>query len=127
MTEPKKPWFKQPSLREAIGQPARVKPEKFSGIRLEGETITYEKDTQPLAGVTASVESVGAIRQRATLTRTLGTGGLGLFLFKKKVDDRDLFLTIEGPAFQWLIDVDPKKQKDAREFAAKVNTAAKRA
>lgn len=95
---------------------------KFDKVKLDRTTIHYNREHQPVAGVTATVETVGALNTRITATRLLATGPLALALRKKK-DDRELFLTIDGPAFQWVISVDPKKQREAREFAAKVNTA----
>lgn len=83
-----------------------------------------EKGEFALAGVQASVESVGELQRRVTVTRMALTGPFA-FALKKKRDERDLFLTIEGPDFQWVIEVDPKKGADARQFAAKINTAAR--
>lgn len=100
--------------------------DKFEGVKLVKGEIEYGREKQPIAGVTATVESVGDLQSRITGTRLLMTGPFAL-AFRKKKDNRELFLTIDGPDFQWLVDVDPKKQKDAREFAAKVNTAARRA
>lgn len=41
-------------------------------------------------------------------------------------DEREPFLLIEGDGFGFVVDLDPKKQKEARGFAAKLNAAAGR-
>jgi hypothetical protein len=113
-------------------EPAKTKQSRglhahFEGVFVTGDTIKHKRESGPLAGATARVESAGAIRQRATVTRAVFTGGLGALMFKKKVDERELFLTIEGQGFAWVIEVDPKRGLKAREFAAKINGAAQSA
>ena len=71
---------------------------------------------------TARVETAGEVRRRITATRLVGTGVVGLF-WRKKLDDRELYLTVEGEGEAFVMDVDPKKGRGAREFAAKVNAA----
>lgn len=43
---------------------------------------------------------------------------------RKKKDERELFLLVEGEGFGFVVDLDPKRQREAREFAAKLNAAA---
>lgn len=83
------------------------------------------KEERPLAGVSATVESGSALDKRVTLTRV---AALGVFsLAAKKRQGGESYLIIEGPDFQWSIEVGRKDQAKAREFAAKVTTAARQA
>lgn len=79
-----------------------------------------KKTMQSLEGVHASVETAGSIETRRTMTRNV------LLLGKsKKVDNRELYLCITGPDFEWSLEMDPDKGAAGRRFAAKVNTAVK--
>lgn len=102
----------------------RVRGAKFEGAHLSGEGVRYKGTLVPLPA-TARVETAGEVRRRATLSRTVMTGGIGFFFLKKKVDDRELYLTVEGAGESFVLQVDPKKGKAAREFAAAVNSAAR--
>ncbi len=51
------------------------------------------------------------------------TGPLAFGLRKKK-DNREVFLTIEGDGFGFVQKVNPSDQKAARDFAAKLNAVA---
>lgn len=95
---------------------------KFEGAKLSAAGVSYKGTTVPLPA-TARVETAGDVRRRATLSRTVMTGGVGFFFLKKKVDDRELYLTVEGEGESFVMDVNPKKGRDAREFAARVNAA----
>ena len=95
---------------------------RFEGASLSGRGVTYRGTTVPLPA-TARVETAGEVRRRVTATRLVAGGGIGGLLFKKKVDDRELYLTVEGEGRSFVMDVDPKKGKQAREFAARVNSA----
>ena len=123
----------------------------FQGVKLKDGTISYRdglrRETFPVAGAEAWVESAGAIDRRLSLART-GGGALLLGPFgavlgaiaKKKVDDRQLFLLINGPGFAWSVEVPVDKvgmdgsrkgyakrqQKRARKFAAEVTAAGSR-
>jgi len=92
---------------------------------VDGEII-HGRDHHSLAGARATVDSAGAIDKRVTATRLILTGPLAFGLRKKK-DDRELFLLVEGDGFGFVEQLDPKKQKDAREFASRLNAAASRA
>ena len=76
----------------------------------------------PLEGVTAAVESGEELQSRVTATRLLATGVFA-FALKKKSGGTS-FLTIEGPGFAWVEEVDRKKKADAVKFAAAVRAAA---
>ena len=52
-------------------------------------------------------------------------GNVFAFGLRKKKDGRELFLTVEGDDFAFVVEFDPKRQAEARQFAAKINTAAK--
>lgn len=45
--------------------------------------------------------------------------------WRKKKDERELYLLVDGPAFQMVARVNPKQGDDARKFAAAINTAAR--
>jgi hypothetical protein len=94
----------------------------FEGVTMRGSQIKYKREAVPIEGARASVDTSGAIDKRVTATRLLLTGPFAFGLRKKK-DDRALFLLIEGGGSAFVVDVDPKKEKKAREFAAKVNAA----
>lgn len=78
----------------------------------------------PLAGLTARVEDSGTLNRRITATR-LVTIGVFALAAKKKQDDREVYLTIEGPDVAILRTVQFKKTPSAgtqaREFAAQLN------
>ena len=119
----------------------------FRGVTLKDGQISYRpgmrKEAHPVAGVRAWVETAGQLDRRLSLTRTgvgaVALGPLGAVLgaiAKKRVDDRQLFLVVEGPGFAWSIDVPIDKvsvdgnrgyarrqQKGARRFAAQVSAA----
>jgi hypothetical protein len=121
----------------------------FKSVSLDRDTISYRervrREHHPVAGVTATVETAGDIGRRLSATRTIGGGVLlGPFgavlgaVAKKKTDDRQLFLLIQGPDFAWAVDVELERGigaskvnartiKKAQKFAAAVNTAGKRA
>jgi hypothetical protein len=96
----------------------------FYGVQINGDgTITNRGQTVPMAGANARVESAGQIQSRITATR-LVTTGVFAFAFKKKNDDRELYLTIEGPGFGWVVSVSPNVGMQARQFAATLNAMA---
>lgn len=78
----------------------------------------------PLAGLTARVEDSGTLNRRITATRLVALGPFALAA-KKKQDDREVYLTVEGPDVAILRTVQmrnrPLAGTQAREFAAKLN------
>jgi hypothetical protein len=79
-----------------------------------------------LAGASATVDTAGELDKRVTATRLILTGPLAFGLRKKK-DSRELFVLVQGEDGSFLAEIDSKKQKEAREFALKINTLAARA
>ena len=79
-----------------------------------------------LSGVGAQVETGSALEKRVTATRLVAMGGVGGLLFKKK-SGGESWLTIEGPDVFWTVEVPRGEEQKARNFAAKVNEAAKAA
>jgi hypothetical protein len=100
--------------------------EKFEGVVLTDTTIHYRDEGGAVAGANAIVGTAGDIDRRITATRLILTGPFAFGLRKKK-DKRELYLTVEGSDFAFVVEVNPKKGADARKFAAKVNSASKRA
>ncbi|HXR74014.1 SHOCT domain-containing protein [Actinocrinis sp.] len=72
-------------------------------------------------GSLASVETEGQLTSRITVTRlaTLGVFALGA---RKKVDNRELYITVEGDGFQLVAKLPPTSGALARQFAAAYNT-----
>lgn len=100
---------------------------RFAGVVLDLDlgTIGYQSDLhRDVRGATAQVETAGDIDRRVTATRLMLTGPLAFGLRKKK-DQRELWLTIEGGDFAWAVPVKPKKSADARRFAALIHSASK--
>lgn len=88
-----------------------------------------EAPRHPVSGLTASVEDSGTVNRRLTATRMLLLGPLSLAV-PKKLDDRELFLTIEGPTTGLLRSVTLKDKSAStgaavRRFAMAINTAAR--
>lgn len=100
----------------------------FSGLRLTPTELIDGRSARaaryPLSGVVARVEDSGTLNRRMTMTRMALIGPFALAA-KKKQDDREVYLTIEGPEVAVIRTVPMKKDKKAgtraREFAAKVN------
>lgn len=97
--------------------------DKFEGVVIRNGEIRYGKEGGPIAGARASVETAGEIDKRITATRLVLTGPLAL-AWRKKKDQRELYLTVEGPGYGFVVTVDPKKGQDARSFAARINALA---
>lgn len=98
----------------------------LGGVTLARGRILYQGQAQPLSGVTAVVESVGQLQRRITATR-LATIGVFALAMRKKIDDRELYMTIAGPTFEWLVELPPNDGSAARQFASEINNAALRA
>jgi hypothetical protein len=107
----------------------------FGPIRLYERVVETPQGTAPLAGLRASVDTAGAmaVKSRATLTR-MAAGGLllgpvgllagGLAKKNKVMDKRELYILIESPTVNSVVQVAADKGLQARTFAAGVNTAA---
>jgi predicted nucleic acid-binding Zn-ribbon protein len=108
-----------PARRQATCLYASFGPVRYSG----GRVINNETgEGGSVKGARAAVETCGQLERRITVTRVLATGIFALALRKKK-DNRELFLSVEGDGFAFVVEVDPKKGLEARQFAAKINTA----
>jgi redox-regulated HSP33 family molecular chaperone len=95
----------------------RDESETFAGVTLwaDGRVESKQGGGGPVAGARATVETQGQIRGRRTV-KTLG-------LHQKKIDEREVFLTIEGQGWAISVQVDADKGGEARAFAAKINAA----
>ncbi|WP_433586359.1 SHOCT domain-containing protein [Microbacterium hydrocarbonoxydans] len=84
----------------------------------------------PVAGLVASVEEGGSVNRRFTVTRIVALGVLAAGV-PKKIDDRTLYLTIEGPQTVIVHEIPVKKSPQigasARTFAAALNQLSKAA
>jgi hypothetical protein len=83
------------------------------GIKIKDGVVSHGRNSGPVAGAHATVESVGEVQKR---------------LLRKNKDERQVFLTITGPDDSYTILVelkgDPKHQASARQFAARFNSLA---
>ena len=98
-------------------------------VSRDGETITFGKPgsfrtrKRPVAEVTAAtLESGATVGKRITATRLVT---LGVFALAAKKQTGKLYLTIEG-GDDWveLVEVPPKQERKAREFALLLNQRA---
>jgi hypothetical protein len=85
--------------------------------------LLTEKQSYPLAGAKASIETAGNIERRVTATRLLLTGPFALGL-RKKTDSRALYLIVEGRGWSLPLKLNPRTEAHARAFAAEINTIA---
>lgn len=99
----------------------------YSGIRLYPDgRMTYwhggvlEETTEP---ATARVETGAELDRRVTVTR-LAAMGLFALRFKKETGGES-WLTVENDTVFWVVEVDRKDDRKAREFAAAVNRASR--
>lgn len=109
---------------------ARFKMSLVDGVLTHFEG--FRKTTKPVTGVTATVDVSGAVNRRITATRAgagfVLAGPIGALVgaaARKKQDDREMFLLVEGPDFAWVEPVAAKHHAAARQFAAQINTAAR--
>lgn len=83
----------------------------------------------PLAGLTARVEDSGTLNRRITATRLVAFGVFALAA-KKKQDDREVYLTIEGANVAIMRTAQCKKTPaagaQARNFAVQLNMLSRR-
>ncbi|QKJ21003.1 DUF2510 domain-containing protein [Microbacterium hominis] len=104
----------------------------FANITVSGAWIHFGDLSQPVAGVMASFETAGDIGERSTLTRAAAGGLLfgpaGMItgaMFKKKVDRREFYISIDGPEQYWVAPVNPTLGLQARQFVAWVNSVSR--
>ena len=100
---------------------------RLFGIKVKDGHVYHKGQGGSIVGARASVESVGELQRRVTATRMMLTGPFA-WAFKKKRDERQVFLTITGPDDSYIIVVDlpgdPKHQASARQYAARFNSLA---
>lgn len=109
--------------RRAAGiTPIRHESASFEGIKMQGGRISRGGTGGPVAGATARVETGADAGKRITATRLVATGVFALAIKKKT---GHVFLTIEHPDYDIVVEVPTKKESDARKFASKVNNAAR--
>ncbi len=87
-------------------------------------TVQMSGQGGSLVGATTSVETAGSIEHRITATRLVLTGVFAL-AWKKKQDDRELYVLVDGADFSMIAQVDPAKGAQARRFAAGMNSIGK--
>lgn len=97
----------------------------YSDLKLTPTHLLVGSARYSIGGVTARVEDSGQMSKRITATRVVATGVVAL-AWRKRVDDRSVFLTIEGPGVAVVREVRLDKDKNApglaRTFAASVNS-----
>lgn len=96
----------------------------FEGVVLTENSITYKDQGGLLTGATARVENAADVQRRVTATRLLA---IGIFAFAAKKQSGNVYLTVEHPDYQFIVEVPVKQETKAREFAVKINNAAKSA
>lgn len=115
----------QARAERKAGEQAAVpsSPTYFQGAVLEpAKGVISYKGTRVGLPAAARVETAGEIHQRVTLTRVVAVGVFA-FALKKKKDDRTLYLTVEGEGDAFVMELKPKIETKAREFAARVSAA----
>jgi hypothetical protein len=95
----------------------------FEGVTLGRDSIRYKRTGGPVAGAIARVEAAADIEKRITATRLLA---VGVFAFAWKKKSGSIYLTVEGDGFEFVVEVPVKKEADARQFASKINNAARK-
>lgn len=96
-------------------------------VRLTNDALLVGENRYPLTGLHATVEDSGSVNRRLTLTR-LATLGVAAVAIPKKLDDRDVYVTIEGPGVAVVRVMHVRKVPNAggiaRQFAARLNMMA---
>jgi hypothetical protein len=103
---------------------AKHRANTYKGIEVMDDRIVSRQGSGPIAGASARVETAGQISSRISASRVAILGPFAL-LARKKVDQRELYLTVEGTGFSIVEKLDPKYDGEAaRRFAARINAAA---
>ena len=92
----------------------------FEGIVFKPGDIRYKGQGGPVKGAVARVESGADVERRVTATRLLA---IGIFAFAAKKQKGSIYLTVEHPTYQFVVEIPVKKEAQARKFAAGINTA----
>lgn len=77
-------------------------------------------DPLPTLNAVAQVETAGELNSRITASRIVLTGVFAL-AWRKKQDDRELYLTVQTIATTVVARVDPSRSDETRRFAAAIN------
>jgi hypothetical protein len=93
----------------------------FEGVTLTRSVVRYKTQGGPIDGAIARVESGSDIRQRATATGDLA---IGVFALAAEKRTGNIYLSVEGNGFEFVVELPARKESDARTFAAKINNAA---
>lgn len=110
----------QAEVRAQASEREALRTHKFAGVTVRNGTISYKRTAGPAAGAMARVETAGQINERYTASRVLMVGVFAL-AFKKKKDNRQLYLAVEGQGFGFLVELDPDDRVKAERFAITVN------
>jgi hypothetical protein len=102
------PGERERRKRETEERVARVE-NTFSGVLLKDGRIDSPQGGGSIAGARATVEAAGQRTRR---------------ILRKDLDQRELYLLIEGKGWGISLPVDPRQGAKARGFAAKINAAA---
>lgn len=101
----------------------------FGGFTIYDDHIAYLGESQPLAGVSAAIETAGQISRHANVGGMVaggilfGKAGALLNSGDKVRDDRELYMIVTGTKKQWVSKLSPKDTMMARQFAARINSA----
>lgn len=95
----------------------------FEDISIHGATLTIKKKgTWDVAECAASVDHGANLKPRLTATRVALVGPFALLV---KKDRNKVFLLVETPDEAHLVELEAKKEGDARKFALQVNNTAR--
>jgi hypothetical protein len=95
---------------------------RFAGITVTASEVRSEFGSGPLVGARADVDTGGSLTRRPRIGYVLAFGVLGLAA-SKTVDQRELYLSVEGQAFGFAIQLPPWRVTEARSFASQLNGA----
>jgi multidrug efflux pump subunit AcrA (membrane-fusion protein) len=94
----------------------------FEGVTLAQGQVHYQGQGGSVRDAKARVESAADVRRRVTATRVLA---IGVFALVAKKAAGHVYLTVEAPGYEFMVEVPVKKEADARAFAASINNAAR--
>ena len=94
---------------------------KFQGIRLSKNRIEHSRASHSLDGVVARLETGAQLRERVDVDDLTLLSGLRAQLLKEGVADKDAYLTVSGPEFEWAVPITAQTLADAKTFVVDVN------
>jgi hypothetical protein len=112
------------AIQEAIDQTnaAAGRLARFAGITVTPSEVRSDFGSGPLIGARAEVDTGGNLTRRPRVGYVLAFGVLGLAA-SKTVDERELYLSVEGQGFGFAIQLPPWRATEARSFASQLNGA----